>query len=183
MRESGRDIDDLRRWFVLADLRRSTNGKASFVLSADKLRAYVLFKESVISSMGLNKCDMDKKYYSCPRSSAYCSMCINLKNLTLNCGANKDESYNSGGAIVADNQKVSVRKITLVDEGKSAAKLIFSGMPAKFVFNTSSNSSEKKVDNVEYYKFSNNTDTDPEVVCKQNLDTVTCNATIALASL
>ena len=183
LRESGRDIQDLRRWFVLSDLRRFNSEKASFVLSADKLTAYVLFKESIISANGMAKIDLDQKFYSCPKSSKYCSMCINLKNLTLNCGANKDDSYSYEGAIVADNQRVSIRKVAMVDENMSAAKLIFSGMPAKFIFNSSSNSNEKKMNEMEHYKFSRNTGTDPEVVCKQNMDSVTCNATIALASL
>ena len=184
LRESGRDINDLRRWFVLSDLRKFNSERASFVLSSDKLKAYVLFKESIISSIGMGKLELDQKFYSCPKYSKYCSMCINLKNLTLNCGSNKDEdSYSDYGAIVADNQMVSIRKVVMVDENMSAAKLIFSGMPAKFIFSSSSNSNEKKMNEMEHYKFSRNTETDPEVVCKQDMDSVTCNATIAFASL
>ncbi|MEI6080515.1 MAG: hypothetical protein WCQ53_07765 [bacterium] len=185
LRQSSQDVSDLRRWFVLSDLRRSSPGTASFVLSANKLKAYVLFKESVITAMGASKYDMDKKYYSCPRNSTYCSMCINLKNLSLNCGTNDDQSYSPSGAIIADNQKIAVRKMTMVDERKSTEKLIFSGMPAKFIFNTSTNAGEKRVDSAERYKFSKNSESDPEVVCRQNVDSdsVTCNATIALAAL
>ncbi|MCX6112336.1 MAG: hypothetical protein NTY22_03485 [Proteobacteria bacterium] len=183
LRESGKDIEDLRRWFVLSDLRKFNLVKASFVLNADNLKAYILFKESVISSMGTNKLELDQKFYTCPKYSKYCSMCINLKNLTLTCSVNKDDSYSSNGAIMADNQTVSIRKIVRVDENVSATKLVFSGMPAKFIFNTSSNSNEKKMNKGEHYKFSRNTESDPEVVCKQNMDSVTCNATVALANL
>ncbi|MEI6093711.1 MAG: hypothetical protein WCQ47_08580 [bacterium] len=182
-RGSERDVEDLRRWFVLSDLRKNPSAKASFVLSSNKLKAYVLFKESILASMGLNKANLDKKFYSCPTNSTYCSMCINLKNLALNCSNNIDDSYDSGGAIIADNQNVSVKKVNLVDENISVTKLIFTGMPARLVFNTSSNSSEKKVDTKEHYRFSKDADLDPDVVCKQTTDTVVCNATIATASL
>lgn len=178
-----RDIDDLRRWFVLSDLRKSSSAKASFILSSDKLKAYVLFKESILSSMGLSKTNLNKRFYSCPNNSTYCSMCINLKNLNLNCSVNKDDSYDSGGAIIADNQVVSVKKMNLVDENITATKLVFTGMPAKLIFNTSSNSSEKKIDLKEHYRFSKDTILDPEVVCRRTMDTVVCNATIAIASL
>jgi hypothetical protein len=178
-----RDLDDLRRWFVLSDLRKNTSAKASFILSSDKLKAYVLFKESILSSMGLVKTNLNKKFYSCPINSKYCSMCINLKNLNLSCSITRDDSYDSGGAIIADNQLISLKKMNLVDENISATKLVFTGMPAKLIFNTSSGSSEKKVDIKEHYRFSKDTILDPEVVCKRTMETVVCNATIAVASL
>ena len=73
--------------------------------------------------------------------------------------------------------------MNLVDENISATKLVFTGMPAKLIFNTSSSSSEKKVDIKEHYRFSKGTIVDPDVVCKRTMETVVCNATIAVASL
>jgi hypothetical protein len=183
--ESVGNIDDMRMWFVLFDSRRtSPESKASFVMSLDKLKAYVLFKESVLTKSNVERCDLDKKFYNCPRGSVYCSMCIDLRGLSLNCDPGKNETvYDAGGTVISNDQKVMIRKLTMVNENLSKSKIVFHGMPANFVFNNAANAKEKKIDDLEHYKFSNTHDSDPEVVCRRDKDEVTCNATVTLASL
>ncbi len=185
LKESIGNIDDMRMWFVLFDVRRTTpNTKASFVMSLDKMKAYVLFKKSLLAKSNIERCDLDKKFYNCPRGSAYCSMCIDLRGLSLNCDSNNNETvHDSSGTVISSDQTVIIKKLTMVNEHLSTSKIVFHGMPANFVFNNAANVKEKKIDDLEHYKFSNSNESDPAVVCRKDMDEVTCNATITLASL
>lgn len=183
--ESVGGIDDMRMWFVLFDSRRAMpESKASFVMSLDRLKAYVLFRESLLTKSNVERCDLDKKFYHCPRGSSYCSMCIDLRGLNLNCNAGSNETvYDSSGTVISNDQTVIIRKLTMVNENLSTSKIVFHGMPANFVFNNAANAKEKKIDELEHYKFSNSKGSDPAVVCRKDMDEVTCNATVTLASL
>jgi len=130
-RRSVQDAEDFKKWVSVLAERGGQSGEVNFVFDNDEFRAYILADRELLSSL---KGVKGKNNFSCPEKSKYCSLCINLKDMSVGCKAGKDDDTGSERAILASNQKATLRDIIVAGEKKKETRLFFTGYPAELMF-------------------------------------------------
>ena len=171
LKASGENIDDIARWFVLASLRDPAVKDASFVLNSKERSVYVLIRSEYLNAG-----------YPCSEDSKYCSLCIDLKTLSLKCPASRSDALDVEGSLVLNNEPVSIKTVALYDRGVRAKKLVFSGTPARFIYNGTGLSKFSSTDKKDNYKFSRGAEC-PDVLGRERDGVVICNAVVDLSKI
>ena len=129
---SVQDADDFKKWVSVLTERGGQKGEVNFVFDNDEFRAYILADQELLSSL---KGVKGKNNFFCPEKSKYCSICINLRNMSVGCKIGKDAELGPERAVLASNQKVTLRDIIIAGEKKRETRLVFTGYPAELMFN------------------------------------------------
>lgn len=130
-KHSVQDAEDFKNWVSVLKERGGHNGEVNFVFDNDEFRAYILADQELVSSMKDLK---GKNNFSCSESSRYCSLCINLKDMSIGCKAGKDGDLGSERAVIASNQKATLKDIIVAGEKQKETRIFFTGYPAELMF-------------------------------------------------
>jgi len=133
-RRSVQDAEDFKKWVSVLTERGGQSGEVNFVFDNDEFRAYILADQKLLSSL---KGVKGGNNFSCPERSKYCSICINLRDMSVGCKIGKDDDTGSERALLASNQKVTLRDIIIAGEKKKETRIVFTGYPAELMFNRS----------------------------------------------
>ena len=169
LKNSTKDTDDLKRWISVLQNRSGKNGEVNFVFDNDEFKAYILADSVFLSSLGGAR---KGNTYSCSENSKYCSLCINLKDLSLGCssGGGGEGSLGSERGLVASKQKATLRDMIVAGEGKRETRLVFSGYPAEVLLNKALYARTLSKGK-------------PDVSCAKNSEVVICQALVNVTKL
>jgi len=133
-RHSVQDAEDFKKGVSVLKERGGKSGEVNFVFDNDEFRAYILADQELLSSL---KGVKGKNNFSCPERSRYCSLCINLRDMSVGCKVGKDGDSGSERALFASNQKVTLRDIIVAGDKKKETRIVFTGYPAELMLNKS----------------------------------------------
>lgn len=129
-RHSVQDAEDFKKWISVLTERGGQSSEVNFVFDNNEFRTYILADQQLLSSL---KGVKGRNNFSCPEKSKYCSICINLRDMSVGCKIGKDDDNGAERALLASNQKVTLRDIIIAGEKKKETRIVFTGYPAEIM--------------------------------------------------
>jgi hypothetical protein len=130
------NADDFQKWAAVLNERGGQSGEVNFVFDNYQSKAYIVAAPDFLSS--LNGIFKSKNNYSCPERSKYCSICINLNDLSLDCKAERDIPLGAERGVLTAKQTVTLRDVIVAGGKRRETRMVFSGYPAELMFGKSS---------------------------------------------
>ncbi len=129
-RNSVRDAEDFKKWISVLTEHGGRSSEVTFVFDNNECRAYILTDQQLLSSL---KGVKGRNGFFCPEKSKYCSICINLRDMSVGCKIGKDDDNGTERALLASNQKITLRDIIIAGEKKRETRIVFTGYPAELM--------------------------------------------------
>ena len=127
--------DDFKKWSSVLNERGGQSGEVNFIFDNYQSKVYIVASPEFLSS--LNGMLKSKNNYSCPTTSKYCSICINLKDSSTGCKREKDIPISEERVVSTSRHKVTLREILVAGAKAKETRMVFSGYPAELMLDRS----------------------------------------------
>ncbi len=135
-KDSVDNADDFKKWSSVLSERGGQSGEVNFVFDNYQSKVYIVASPEFLSS--LNGVLKSKNNYSCPTTSKYCTICINLNDPTIACRREKDIPISEERAILTTRHKVRLSEVMVAGAKTRETRMVFSGYPAELMLDKTS---------------------------------------------
>jgi hypothetical protein len=152
--------------------------KASFVLNSINKHAYLILDKVQMHSYFDAKNIW--KNYSCENESQYCSLCINLEKLSMDCDDSLEKPSLMNNYAFIDSQDVILTEHRVKASKYLLKEIHFSGKSADYVYALAQVVKLKTTKNISYKYSDSSASKNGRILCKQEKNSTNCSVSLSL---